>query len=104
MTYTSMYEISITGQLRGQVWSGQRKVDNEEHEATTYHLVSSQSMGTVPVSTKCIQIIWLSVENNVSLQDNSDDPKESNLNGDMEWMRRLKRFNQKPVPMIDLRT
>ena len=37
---------------------------------------------------------WLSVENNVSLQDNSDDPKDSNQNGDMEWMRLLTIFNQ----------
>jgi len=28
--------------------------------------------------------------------------KESNQNGDMEWMRRLTRFNQKPVPVIDV--
>ena len=27
-------------------------------------------------------------------------PKESNQNGDMEWMRSLTRFNQKPVPVI----
>ena len=27
--------------------------------------------------------------------------EESNQNGDMEWMRRLTRFNQKPVPMIE---
>ena len=27
-------------------------------------------------------------------------PKESNQNGDMEWMRRLTRFNQKHVPVI----
>ena len=26
--------------------------------------------------------------------------KESNQNGDMEWMRRLTRFNQKPVLVI----
>ena len=37
---------------------------------------------------------WLSVENNVSLQDNSDDPKDSNQNRDMKWMRRLTKFNQ----------
>jgi hypothetical protein len=46
----------------------------------------------------------LSVENNVSLQDNSDDPKDSNQNRDMKWMRRLTRFNQNPVidvPVID---
>ena len=29
--------------------------------------------------------------------------EESKQNGDMEWMRRLTRFNQKPVPLIDLR-
>ena len=28
--------------------------------------------------------------------------EESNQNGDMEWMRRLTRFNQKPVPVIPL--
>jgi hypothetical protein len=43
----------------------------------------------------------LSVENNVSLQDNSDDPKDSNQNRDMKWMRRLTKFNQKPVPLVD---
>jgi hypothetical protein len=50
--------------------------------------------------TKYTQNICIDIENNVSLQDNSDDPKESNQNGDMEWMRRLTRFNQKPVPVI----
>jgi len=28
------------------------------------------------------------------LQDNSDDPKDSNQNRDMKWMRRLTKFNQ----------
>jgi hypothetical protein len=45
----------------------------------------------------------LSIENNVSLQGNSYSlKKESNQNGDMEWMRRLTRFNQKPVLVIVL--
>ena len=30
-------------------------------------------------------------------------PKESNQNGDMELMRSLMRFNQKPVPVIDMK-
>ena len=29
-------------------------------------------------------------------------PKESKQNGDMEWMRRLTRFNQKPVLVIEV--
>ena len=27
--------------------------------------------------------------------------EESNQNGDMEWMRRLTKFNQKPVPLVE---
>ena len=51
--------------------------------------------------TKYTQNICIDIENNVSLQDNSDDPKDSNQNRDMKWMRRLTKFNQKPVPLVD---
>ena len=38
--------------------------------------------------TKYTQNICIDIENNVSLQDNSDNPKESNQNGDMPRMGR----------------